>query len=100
MIKTLLISVALLASCASLDRSDGHGTPPDITGDPSDTGPKHEDPNDPPVCPPPKPECMCDDDCRTDESCHHGKCYEECKCDDDCSGPGNQSCDHGLCKGH
>ncbi len=105
--KKLIFSVACLVSCASLDRDPTGGTPPDITGDPP-TETWHPDagngnghcPVCPLTCPAPEPECKCNQDCRNDESCHEGKCYQECGCDDDCSGPGNASCDRGLCKGH
>jgi len=73
---------------------DDASTPPDVS--PPDAPPP-PDASPPDVC---EPECECDADCSWGKKCHKNKCYRRCDCDDDCSGPGNMSCDHGLCKGH
>ena len=95
-----------MAGCASIDRSgeDG-GVPPTVDTDPPlpPRPPYNPDASLPTPPTPPDaapPECTCDDDCDQGEKCSEQKCYKSCACDDDCSGPDNNSCDNGLCKGH
>lgn len=118
----LLGSFFSMVGCASLNRDPGpDGQPPVDAGIPTVTIPDAPDKECGDACHPhPEcscdndcadgykcddgkcvaPECSCSDDCGQGEGCSNGKCYERCYCDNDCSGPDNNSCDHGLCKGH
>jgi hypothetical protein len=104
------LALFALVACASVDRDLPDGEPPVIT-DPTDTGNDPAEPTKPedPTKPPEEPtdctwddtcECIYNEDCGEGQKCNDHRCYDTCRCDDDCSGPDNNSCDHGLCKGH
>lgn len=102
--KKLLLIGLLFGACASLDRDEAPVPPMTDVEQPPGKPPTttYPDPTPDAGMPPDtcQPECECDNDCDENESCDEDKCHKRCECDDDCSGPDNNSCDNGLCKGH
>lgn len=100
--RKILVSLLMLAGCASLERYSDDVPPPPIEETPDASSPVPDVPPDAPTPPPPdscepeKPQCDCDNDCGPGNKCHDGKCYERCWCDNDCDS--GYDCRYGICK--